>query len=225
MLLNIDYQPYMAVIGDIVQSKKLIERQPVQLKFKKILEEINSDYHAEVASKFMVTLGDEFQGLLKTGQSAVYIVDKIEREMFPVRLRFGIGIGEITTNIDSDMPLGADGPAYYNARKGINGLKTAERKNKKAKGNISIEIQDNPEMSELLNTIFKLLSTIKKTWTSRKVEVMNAYLRCGGTQMDTAKVLHITQGSVQKALASANFYVYREALKNISNVLSAVKRE
>ena len=32
----------------------------------------------------MITLGDEFQGLLTVGSSAIIIVDRIEREMYPL---------------------------------------------------------------------------------------------------------------------------------------------
>ena len=51
----------------------------------------------------MITLGDEFQGLLKNGSAAVFIIDKIEREMYPIKFRFGLGVGEITTDINSNM--------------------------------------------------------------------------------------------------------------------------
>lgn len=39
--------------------------------------------------------------------------------LYPVELRFGIGIGEITTEINTEMALGADGPGYYKAREAI----------------------------------------------------------------------------------------------------------
>ena len=40
-----------------------------------------------------------------------------------MKLRFGIGVGEISTVINPEMALGADGPGYYNARKAIEDLK------------------------------------------------------------------------------------------------------
>ena len=40
-------------------------------------------------------------------------------DIYPVEIRYGIGVGQITTNINTDMALGADEPGFYNARKAI----------------------------------------------------------------------------------------------------------
>lgn len=225
MFFSFDYHPFVAVIGDIKSSKHLDNRRAIQSCLKEVLDAVNDEYRDELASKFMITLGDEFQGLLKTGAAAVFIVDKIEREMHPVKLRFGIGVGEITTDINAGMPLGADGPAYYNARKIINELKASEKKKMESKVNVKIEVQNHAEISELINTVFSLLTTIKETWTSRQVEIINVYLECGGTQEDAARVLQINQSNVQKALACSNFYTYRKAIESVAKVLSEIKGE
>ncbi|MDF1496073.1 SatD family protein [Caproiciproducens sp. CPB-2] len=225
MFFSFDYNPLVAIIGDIKNSKQLENRRAVQIRLKEVLDAINHEYRDNIASKFMITLGDEFQGLLKAGSSAIFIIDKIEREMHPIQLRFGIGVGEITTDINSNMPLGADGPAYYNARKMIDGLKASEKKKMESKVNVRIEVQGNPDMSELINTVFSLLTTIKETWTPRQVEIINSYLKTGGTQKDTARILNINQSNVQKALSSANYYTYRKAIETIAKVLSDIKED
>lgn len=51
----------------------------------------------------MITLGDEFQGLLNNPAYAIEIVKYIQRELYPVKLRFGIGIGEISTEINQKL--------------------------------------------------------------------------------------------------------------------------
>ncbi|MGB4438298.1 MAG: SatD family protein, partial [Sedimentibacter sp.] len=57
--------PYIAIIGDIVNSKKIDNRNDVQIKLKSLLKRIDEKYTDDIASDFMITLGDEFQGLLK----------------------------------------------------------------------------------------------------------------------------------------------------------------
>ena len=84
---------------------------------KQVLEEINNKYISDISAKFIITLGDEFQGLLGNGVNTMNIVSEIGRKMYPVKIRFGIGIG-------------ADGPAYYKARDAIEYLKGNEKKNK-----------------------------------------------------------------------------------------------
>ncbi|NLY38872.1 MAG: hypothetical protein GX044_06175 [Firmicutes bacterium] len=220
---SFNFKPYIAVIGDIVASKKISDRRAVQEKLGAVLSGINKKYSGDLASRFMLTLGDEFQGLLEAGGHALAIVDKIEREMHPVMMRFGIGVGRITTAIDRHFPLGADGPAYYYARKMIDELKTAEKRNKEAKQNIKIAIEEHAALSELLNTIFALCTALKARWTGRQREVINAYLDYREIQSDAAQKLGIHQSSVQRALANANFYTYQKALLVVSEILSEIK--
>lgn len=223
MFFFFDYKPLVAIIGDIKSSKQLEDRRAVQLKLKAVLDAVNNEYQSDLASKFMITLGDEFQGLLKSGTSAIFIIDKIEREMYPTKLRFGLGVGEITTDINLDMPFGADGPAYYNARKIIDELKVSEKKKMESKANVKIEVQGNAVISELINTILSLLTTIKETWTSRQVEIINSHIKTGGTQEDTARILNISQSNVAQALSAADYYTYRKAIETIAKVLSDIR--
>ena len=56
---------YYAIIGDIKRFKKIENRCEIQEKLKKILDNVNSIYNNDISAKFLITLGDEFQGLLE----------------------------------------------------------------------------------------------------------------------------------------------------------------
>ena len=116
-------EPLIAIIGDIRKSRLLPERKEVQDKLKMVLDEINLKYEGDISAKFLITLGDEFQGLLSNGKYALKIIQEIRMQLCPTEVRFGIGVGKITTEINTDMALGADGPGYYNARDAIEILK------------------------------------------------------------------------------------------------------
>jgi hypothetical protein len=217
-------KPYVAIIGDIVQSKKLNNRDEVQKKLHNVLSSINTKYSDYIASNFMITLGDEFQGLLKSGESILNIINEIENKMSPVQIRFGIGIGEITTDINRDIPLGTDGPAYHNARKMIDNLKSMEKKAKIGNTNIMIASQgENSNTDILLNSIFLLCSTIKSKWSSRQREIVLAYIESDNSQIKTAEKLGIKQSSVNKGLSNAGYYSYKSAIKAVTNALSDIK--
>lgn len=222
-VFTFNYKPYIAIIGDIVDSKKIPDRMAIQDKLASVLCKISETYSKDISASFMITLGDEFQGLLNNGKFVIEIVEKIEREMYPVKIRFGIGVGEITTVINRNAPLGADGSAYYNARKVITELKMNEKRNKESKSNIKIEIDNNENISEVLNAIFALNTVIKKKWTTRQREIINIYLQCAATQSKVAEKLKINQSNVQKALSSSNFYTYQESISIVSKVLSNIK--
>lgn len=220
----VNYKPYIAIIGDIVGSKKIKERDIVQKKLNNTLDIINKKFSDGVASKFMITLGDEFQGLLKEGSNTIEIIEYIERKMHPVQIKFGIGIGEITTAINPDIPFGADGPAYYNAREMINYLKEIKRRKKEADTNIMIGTRNkNNEPDIILNAIFALCTFIKSKWTNRQREIIYDCMEHGDNQIKVAERLGITQSSVQKILSNSGYYTYKKTMTTISNVLSEIK--
>lgn len=216
--------PYVAIIGDIVQSKKLKDRDEVQKKLHHVLGLINNKYSDYIASNFMITLGDEFQGLLKCGENTINIINEIEAKMYPVQIRFGIGVGEIITDINRDIPLGADGPAYHNARRMINDLKSIEKKVKTGNPTIMIASQgDNSNTDLLLNSIFLLCSTIKRKWSDRQREIVNAYIESDNNQTKAAEKLGIKQSSVNKGLTSAGYYAYKSAIDTVIKAISEVR--
>ncbi|HBL83654.1 MAG: hypothetical protein A2Y17_09060 [Clostridiales bacterium GWF2_38_85] len=216
---------YIAIIGDIINSKKIDERNRIQEKLKKILNEINYNYPNNIVSNFMITLGDEFQGLLTLGSEIFRIISFIEMEMHPIKIRFGIGIGEITTEINRDFPLGSDGPAYYNARDMIYELKKLERKYESYNANIMIKSDIyNSETIELINSILTLCTTIKGKWTERQYEIIKCYLENDENQHLAAQSLAINQSSVNKSLNNSGFYNYWKAISNLISFLDYMEK-
>ena len=119
MFFSFSNNSYIAIIGDMKNSKIMNDRNSVQNELKKILNNVNEKYSKDISARFMITLGDEFQGLLHDGAHVMQIIEEIQSEMHPVEIRFGIGIGPITTEINYEMAIGADGPGYYKARQAI----------------------------------------------------------------------------------------------------------
>jgi hypothetical protein len=220
-----DSTPYIAIIGDIIESKKITNRLEIQTKLNNVLEQINIQYPNEIESKFMITLGDEFQGLLRNGKNVMNIIEFIQIKMDPVHIRFGIGIGKISTEINQLMPFGADGSAYYNARNMIDILKNSAKKNKISDANIMISSdgEDNSHLEILLNTILSLCTTIKKNWTERQRLVAFDCMLNGDNQREVAARLSIGQPSVHKLLSKADYYSYKTAVNVVSDVLANIK--
>jgi len=217
---------YIAVIGDIKKSKQLEERKKIQIQLQAILNDINIKYSNDIASKFMITLGDEFQGVLGFGKNLMNIISEIETAIYPVGIRYGVGIGDMTTDINPDIPLGADGPAYYHARDAIEYLKNNEKKSKTPESNIMLMADsENESTLKLLNTVLSLETVIKNNWTDRQREIIYGYIHNEENQSKTADSLSISQSSVQKSLSNANYYTYKEAMNTVSNALAEIRRE
>lgn len=114
--------------------------------------------------------------------------------MKPTEIRFGIGVGRITTRINAKMAIGADGPGFYNARKAIESLRADEQKNKTCPTEVRIEMdEDEKNVAMLINTIFKLMKVIRNNWTNRQREIIEELEKSGGNQTECAKRLGVAQ--------------------------------
>ena len=219
-----DFNPYIAIIGDIKNSKSIEERRDFQNKLNNILNEINEIFSNSISSNFTITLGDEFQGLLHSGEHVMDIIQYIKREVYPIKIRFGIGIGAITTDIDSTMSIGADGPGYHKARDSIEQLKVLEKKNESTYGDVQIKIDGDNNLQELLlNSILKLMYCIEKGWTKKQRQVVNYALFEKKTQTETAQYFNVSQSNIQQILSKTHFYAYRDAFDSVNKILSEVK--
>lgn len=226
MFFSFENDIYIAVIGDIKESKKITNRSEVQKKLKQILEKINDKYTDDISSKFMITLGDEFQGLLCNGKNIMNIIFEIERDMYPVKIRFGVGAGTITTAVNKEMSIGADGPGYYNARNAIEIIKENEKKKQTNAADIRFEAEgSNQATTIMINTILSLLTVIKNSWSDRQREIIWDMLQYQDNQVDAANRFKIKQPAIQKSLAKGKYYAYKDALDTIESSLSEIRRE
>ena len=213
---------YIAVIADIKGSRLLANRDDTQNQLRETLRLVNERFADTIASKFTITLGDEFQGLLHSTEHLFPILHEIEQRMHPVKVRFGLGIGAITTDINPELAIGADGPAYYNARKSVEYLKHSEKKHQTGAADIRIEAGEEALLpTPLLNTVFLLLTAVKQTWSKQQRLVIWDMLSNRDTQSNVAVRMNIRQPSVQKSLASGNYYAYRDALFTVEQTLHA----
>lgn len=221
-----NFNPYIAIIGDIKNSRSIEKRKEIQNKLNKVLNKINNIYYDSISSNFTITLGDEFQGLLHSGEHVMDIIQYIKKELYPIKIRFGIGIGAITTNINSMVSIGADGPGYYKARESIEQLKILEKKKTTTYGDIQIKIDGDNNLQELsLNSILKLMYCIEKEWTKKQREVVNYVLFQKKNQTETAHYFNVTQSNIQQILSKTHFYVYKDAFDSVNKILSEVKND
>lgn len=217
---------YIAIIGDIHSSRSLKDREQAQNKLLKTLEKINKKYKKSITSKFTIAMGDSFQGLLTKQAPFIQIIMDIEFSMYPVEFRFGIGLGEITTDIQPEDSQLNDGPAYHRARQIIETIEENKRKHATGKTNLMILTENEPTPTDhLMNAIFTLNYAVTSKWSTRQWEVIKTYLENEENQYHTAHALDIGQSSVSKALKSANFYSYKSSLTEIQKFMQMQNKE
>ena len=215
---------YYAIIGDIKESKKLENRGEIQEKLKNTLRSINTLYCEDIAAKFLITLGDEFQGLLKEATNLLEIIKYIQREMYPIEMRFGVGIGEMHTEIDSKAAIGADGPAFYAARNVITEIHKQEKKVKKQAADIQMEFYEKNyfEITEI-NTIL-LLKTIEDGWNEKQRYTIWDMIRYQESQGMCARRQNTTQSTVARRLSEGKYLVYNNAMATINEAILRLEK-
>lgn len=205
------HQPCIAWIADIVKSRELqgYDRARLQDQFQHLVTGLNKKYSQHVLAKFVITLGDEFQGLL---QSSISIPDLVwDTEMqFPDRhIRIGIGLGILYTPI-SKLALNVDGPALHNARAAI-----IHAKNQSALGGV---FNGFGTLDQVLNGLARMLWFHRTTWTNRQREIASS-IRGGLSLSETATRFRISRQAVSKQALSAGWPHYAEGEESLRIIL------
>ena len=218
---------YLALIADVIDSKMVQERFDLQKQLEKTLQTMNELFGEFIASNFTLTLGDEFQGLLKVDAPVFQIIDTLRSELTPTQLRFGIGLGEIVTDIDPLQSIGADGPAYWNARAAIN---LVHQKNDY--GNTQIYFSSGKEKQDFfVNALIASGEAIRSGWRGSQEEILLDLLkRCvyseNFSQQDLAQSLDINPSALSKRLKSSSIRVYlRGRAAALASIQSLAKGE
>lgn len=226
---------YYAIIGDIIGSKSLNDRNIVQKKLEKYLVILNDKYSKVIKKDLSVTLGDEFQGLFISHTSIFEILQKIEAEMFPTRVRFGIGMGELSFDHGSiNSPYGSDGEVWWNARKAIENVKKNNLKNKMGYfSNINI-YTNTPSKNDYINKVLNLCYAIKLDWTTKQRELIFYTINTYGLKSDfsiseVAKKFKQSSSTIYEKYKAAKYLDYIETLGILDkaidlNIVSKVER-
>lgn len=165
-------------------------------------------------------MGDEFQGLLESSEHLLDIIKYIQKEMYPVRLRFGVGFGEISTDIFFEAAIGADGPAYYAARQMIEELREQEKKLKKQAADIQVSIYDTEDFEAAeINIILALMKIIEDGWSEKQRFTIWDMAQNGGSQEECSRRMNTTQSTVARRLADGNYLTYERAKRTVDEAL------
>jgi len=199
---------YIVLIADIIESKSIEDRSAFQSDLKELLSKINKNSDSLV-SPYTVTLGDEFQAVYKNIKTIFSDIFKILDGLYPVRIRFSICYGEISTEINNQSSIGMDGPAFYTAREGINNLKNIDYSIVQFYGNKII-------YESLINKSLKLSLSIMSDWKKNTFRIFEGLYR-NMTIKEIAQLLNITERGVYKNIDTnkvRNFVDYFDSLED-----------
>ena len=198
--MNRASQRYIAIIADMVRSRDLSssQRRALQRRFSHLIDNLNREYRKAIAAKFVITLGDEFQGILHSAALVPDLIWHLEQN-FPEReLRVGIGFGTLDTPLQR-VAINVDGPVLHAARAAIDHAKKA-----KALGGVFHGFDD---LDDILNGIARLLWFHRSRWTPAQRSIAGL-LRKGMSQIQVAEKLKIAKQVVSRQVLAAGCFQY-----------------
>ncbi len=202
---------FVAVKMDMRSSRRIRDREQAQGRFLQVMEVLNQEFAPSIQARFIVTHGDEAQGMLKR-ESAPDVLAVIERSIdgvLPVELRFGIGMGTLSTPLQPDA-IGMDGEAWHAASRAL-GLARSQRKHVMFSG-------FGEQVDQQLCALANLLLYMRNGWSPeqrRAIQLVDAEMM----QSAAARALGISESAVSQRLTSAGWHFYKDGREAVASLL------
>ncbi len=195
----------VALIGDIVGSRRAERREALQRTFIRTVARINRFAAAQgrvpPISPFTVTLGDEVQALFRDPTDVFVDAFALRALMWPVEMRFCVAVGSITTPINRTAAIGMDGPAFYAAREGIEQLK-------RSNGTFAVRAHEDLKV-DLEDVALRLADATTLHWRETRHRVLFGVLQ-GHNVVRLAKELNISRTAIYKNLSDGHVHLLHD---------------
>lgn len=150
---------YPIFMGDVVSSSNY-EGEILSKELNELVSETNTSFKKNILSPLTITLGDEFQGVLKTTASGINLLFHMEEAILEKELDFKLHyvllLGEIETDINPEIAYEMLGKGLTEARK----LLSSKKRNRKR---FKFKLR-NKEQSDQLTKLFEVLDAIILNW-------------------------------------------------------------
>lgn len=209
-------EQYLVLIGDLEGSRELASRarDEAQQALKGILEWIRGEDGSTIASPPTVTLGDEFQTVYRRADALFLHIWRIQAALHPLFLRFGMGLGTLSTAINTEQAIGMDGPAFHRARAALEDLK-------ENKGMFRIRGADNGDrVALLINQSLDLVAHEMRGWKHRRFEIL-CRIKAGQKYTEIAEGLGISTSAFYKNVEAGAL----DVIIDISNTAAGLINE
>jgi len=188
---------YVVIIGDMISSKKIINRSDVQERLKNAIKTLNKKFKDSIIAEFKIVGGDSFQGMLSSPEHLIDIY-YVLLETVGHPFYFGIGMGDISTVLSKNVEE-IDGKAFHLAS---DALEEAKRRN------FSVSIKSSLEDNDAISCLFNFIVERMWEWSKKQREVALYYRKhgaCSDAIKSAAKRFNTSERSVYKMLERAKY--------------------
>lgn len=199
---------YLVITGDIIESKK---SGMVNEALKRRLIEV--EYPENLLAPFRLSRGDEIQAVFKGYISFPRLIRQIRYLIRPLKVRFGIGFGEIQEKSQDNNSWNMNGTAFHYARESLDKIA--------GEGLLQTIFTSNSEYDEAVNTILLLIDNFQNEWTDAQWEAIYYYEKLG-TYKKAAEKLNVAFQNIGKRCKAAKWKEIKYAEDSIDKIISKI---
>ena len=209
-------QKLFVLLGDVVSSRQIAERDLFQDRLNDICRSVNEQYDNDVYAPFKTLKGlDEMGGVLKNISNFYNIINTLAESLYPHVMRCALVYDFVDTALDSRDVSKMDGPAFHRSSQSISQLKKTERR-------ISISVQD--EILDLtLAGQINLLLLFRHEISPKQRKIIKEY-ELIKNQMKVAELFGISQQSVSLALRRSRWKIIRDLEDELNHSLQEYQK-
>lgn len=154
------------------------------------------------------------------------MLDDLETRLISYPFRVGLGLGGISTAIDSRVSIGADGEAFWHARDAISYVHAND-----AGGKVNTRLIGlNDGWDDTFNSLLEAADTIKFGWTALQDETFRGMIRRSiysdsFEQKAFAQAIGISESSLTKRLYAGNIKFYIRLRKTVESGVRRLQHE
>jgi hypothetical protein len=203
-------------VGDLVASRRIVERSAVQERLGTCLKQLNLKKREGLVSPYTITLGDEFQAVFSAPDRLFRDALTVLIALYPVAVRFSFGIGDISTPINTKQAIGMDGPAFHEARATIDRLK-------KTKNLFAVANSGGAGLT-LINQSLALVSHTIGKWPRNRLEILRGLFE----NLDVKQLAHdlrVTDKAVYKSIDAGAIRTIVPLLEEITAGLRQIQEQ
>lgn len=205
-------QKLYVLLGDVISSSPIRNREDVQNKLVRTCEKINTTYAKDIYAKFKILKGaDEIGGVLLTIANNYNIITTISEHLYPNLIRFVLVFDYVDTALRTRDVAKMDGPAFHKASDLMTALK-------KSKLMFDMCVGDKVIDACIVGQI-NLILLLKKNWSARQRDIVEKYKKAKN-QYEVAQKLGITQQAVSKTLNRLMWKEINIIEKKLNTILS-----
>jgi hypothetical protein len=205
----------VALIGDIVESRRHRDRQALHDAFQAAVARANEEVPADDPA--VITVGDEFQGVYPTLGAALRASFIVRAELHPLAdVRFGLGRGDVTT-LDPVRGI-HDGPAYWAAREAIEAAEARAQRAQTRTSRTAYVAPDEPAPAvAAVRAALDCLDFMVGSMSTTSREILGGLMH-GLAQQDVADRVGISPSAVSQRVRRDGIGVALEAMATLGEL-------